>query len=243
VVRRDNTGVTATESAGVNGAGLPERLDKALARLYAHLPKSPARLMRNADIDPSQVDATGDPRAAWFAVTEAAAIQNRLSELIDAALRDHGSDEELLALKEELQDALPLTERIANRIVDLQTTYDVLRQPRHATRSELASLEKALVGLQRLLDTAEATSGTTEETSGLFGSPGAAITESVNALQLYAELLVTAPDRLPRANPFAPDTVRPLRQIADDRLTLIEAKQRLAFALASVLTWGSLGSG
>jgi hypothetical protein len=230
----------ANDPAGAKGGpGLVERVATTLARVYRGEGSTTRdRLVEYAGLNPDAVDTEGDARDAWYRVVSAARRQDRLPELIEAVLResDNSEDPALLALREELRasatqagEPIPTTEQISDPIAIVQATYDVLRRPRHASPSDLATLDDAIFALQSLSD------------NGLWTPPKTPasepepLAECVAAVQLYAELISAQPDRTQRVNPFAPDTLRPLREIASDGLVLMEAKHRLCLSLVSLL--------
>jgi hypothetical protein len=214
--------------------GLVESAERALGDLYKDMP-SLKRLLGNAALDLDQFEFVGDYRSALNGCLRTASGLEKLPDVIEAALRDYPGHQGLKGISDKFEWDRSTADNIAVLVKNLSGFRVLLRQSRHLTRDELNKFDAALQQIFDLTEFAESRGKGGDADSGQWDDLNHALETCLGQFQLYRDVL-DASTRSPRRRvPGAPYARLPLAEVADDKMTLIDAKLGLFDAVNEVV--------
>lgn len=214
--------------------GIVESAESVLCPLYKDA-SSLKRLFDGAGLDVSTLEFAGDHRSVMNGCLRTARGQDKLTDVIKKALRDFPDHAGLKGLSDKFELERPITDNIVSSVKDLGGFRVLLRRSRHLTRDELNKFDAALQRVFDLTELAESRRKDGDANSGQWDDLSQAMETCLGRFQLYSEILDSSAKTPRRRFPGAPDMRFPLAEVADDRMTLIEAKLDLLDAVNDVV--------
>jgi hypothetical protein len=214
--------------------GIVESTERVLYALYKGADDL-ERLLDHAELDVAEFDFKGEYPAVLNRCLRKVRGLEKLPDVIEAALRDHPDHVGLKGLLDSLEFEKPTADKIADLVKNLGGLRVRLRSSRHLTRDELNKFDDALQQIFDQTELAESSRKDGDAGSGQWDDLNRALETCLQRFQLYCELLDTSAKTPRRRIPGAPDLRLPLATVAEDRMTLIEAKLQLFDAVNEVV--------
>lgn len=197
------------------------------------------RLLDHAKFDVKKFDLRGEYPSALNRSLRVVSDQNRLKDIILAALRDNANDVELLKLAEQCEfEGAPTATSIATLMVELREFLILLRRSRHLSRKELNKLDTGLQKMLNLTAMAENDRRDGDTTPDHWDDLSKTLRLCTDQLQLYRELIDESAKPRRERVPGVSDERLTLAEVAADKITLIDTKRQLLDELIMVVRSG-----
>lgn len=215
-------------------AGLVEVAEGVLCVLYKDQ-SAIERLLSNAGLDLRHFEFSGEHVAMMNKCLRRAQGLGKLSDVIEAALRDNREHADLKGLLDKVDLERPIADKIGSLVQALGGFRVSLRQSRHLTRNELNEFDTILQNIFDRTELAESRPNDGDANPGQWDDLNRALPACLGQFQFYREVLEASVKSPQRRVSGAMHARIPLADVASDKLTLIEAKLGLLEALNEVL--------
>ena len=166
----------------------------------------------------------------WFSAIKRVQEEDKVVDLIDAALRDFESDPHLQEIKRELEELSDSIPSLSNALTELSVHRRRLRRREHYNDDQVKDLEAVFIIMDELENPFDR-NAPARSPSHWYSPSGVSdrIRACFGALQLYAELLASANAPTSGHAPGNGGARRPLPEVSADRFTLLQAKEQLGW--------------